>query len=134
MSALWGLWAYKIYTITLEDLELNNCSELPSLQVIDKTFRNHKEELSSLLDKLGNCSNNNSVCEFYDSCREENYADRKLKNGNTKIRWKLVSECRGQNKGAVLISYTSGCEIAEVNSFLREHFWFSKLPIDYYNY
>ncbi len=133
-ATIWLWWAHSISTITLKDLKLDSCSQLPKLSEVDAVFISNKEILSKFLGDLSQCENNIFVCDRDSKCIKKNYSKRTISSGNTIIEWKKVPECGNENKGAVLISHTSGCEIQKINNFLNKNAEFVRLPIDYYNY
>lgn len=112
---------------------MNNCNELPNFSILDQWFISNKDNLSILLNDLSVCENNHVVCVRYHQCKKENYQQHSISSGNTIIEWKKVPECPNK-KGAILISYTSGCEIEKINNFINQNSAFSNFPIDYYNY
>jgi hypothetical protein len=54
---------YSVNTITLEELGVENCDQLPAFLEVDALFMANQSMLSRFLDDLSACQNNVSVCE-----------------------------------------------------------------------
>lgn len=129
------LWSrYNSRTISLQDLYKTHCDTLPSITQIDALYANNKSSFSLLLNDLSTCENNIAVCKRSGMCKEEEYSKRRVRSGNTVFEWKYVLGCEKQNKGALYIAYTSGCEIQKIDEYFKKHPEFLLIPIKYENY
>ena len=131
---VWLWYAYALATPTLKDVNVQSCDQLPSISELDELFSTNRAQLSILLDDLSLCGDNISVCKEYSKCKKEEYEKRRISSGNTAIEWKIVPECGDQNKAALLISHSSGCESQAVSEFMRLYPAFDRVPADWYNF
>lgn len=120
--------------LTLEKLYIDNCDLLPSMTELDNLFTSQTNSTSLLLSDLAACENNLSVCGKNENCIEKNISKRQIKAGNTIIEWDDVRQCKSQEKGALIISYTSACELTKLGKFMDENPKFDQIPAQYINY